>query len=240
MSGNWIRNDGRTEWRKGVTLYAPAILWRGHKNWRCVGYQRSGLPFLLTYRSEKHKLCRRRGVFASCQVLMKAMQWLQKKRSNNQKPRWPSLLMYQSKTQICLRNYDDLLNQQAFSTIALKIHENCMKMCQNDKFQKNCKQCDFWMKWNLSLKGRIPPSDNKFNLSKFDLDPKTNRVAPRIKGNTCFKCHHCMSKGNNYSAENLKRSKSVFDLDLWPNDPKINGGPPWVMMNSCVKYHYCM
>ena len=25
------RKDGRTEWRKGVTLYAPAILWRGHK-----------------------------------------------------------------------------------------------------------------------------------------------------------------------------------------------------------------
>ena len=25
------RNDGRTEGRKGVTLYAPAILWRGHK-----------------------------------------------------------------------------------------------------------------------------------------------------------------------------------------------------------------
>ena len=25
------RNDGMTEWRKGVTLYAPAILWRGHK-----------------------------------------------------------------------------------------------------------------------------------------------------------------------------------------------------------------
>ena len=24
------RNDGRTEWRKGVALYAPAILWRGH------------------------------------------------------------------------------------------------------------------------------------------------------------------------------------------------------------------
>ena len=23
--------DGTTEWRKGVTLYAPAILWRGHK-----------------------------------------------------------------------------------------------------------------------------------------------------------------------------------------------------------------
>ena len=44
--------------------------------------------------------------------------------------------MDQSKTQICLRNYDDLLNQQAFNTIALKIHENCMKMCQNDKFQK--------------------------------------------------------------------------------------------------------
>ena len=39
MSGNWIQNDGRkewrkdgmTEWRKGVTLYAPAILWREHK-----------------------------------------------------------------------------------------------------------------------------------------------------------------------------------------------------------------
>ena len=31
MSGHWIQKDGRTEWRKGVTLYAPAILWRGHK-----------------------------------------------------------------------------------------------------------------------------------------------------------------------------------------------------------------
>ena len=29
------RNDGRTEWQKGVTLYAPAILWRGHKNFSC-------------------------------------------------------------------------------------------------------------------------------------------------------------------------------------------------------------
>ena len=26
------RIDGRTEWRKGVTLYAPAILWQGIKN----------------------------------------------------------------------------------------------------------------------------------------------------------------------------------------------------------------
>jgi hypothetical protein len=26
------RNDGRTEGRNRVTLYAPAITWRGHKN----------------------------------------------------------------------------------------------------------------------------------------------------------------------------------------------------------------
>ena len=72
------------------------------------------------------------------------------KRSNNQKPRWPSLLMDWSKTQICLRSYDDLLNQQTLSTIALKIHEICMKMYQNDKFQIFFKQYDFWMKCNLS------------------------------------------------------------------------------------------
>ena len=27
------RKDGMTECRKGVTLHAPAILWRGHKNY---------------------------------------------------------------------------------------------------------------------------------------------------------------------------------------------------------------
>ena len=106
---------------------------------------------------------------------MKAMQWLQKKRSKNQKPRWPSLLMdhHQSKTQTCLRNYDDLLNQQAFSTTALKIHENCMKMCQNDNFQKNCKQYDFWMKWNLSLKGQIPPPTTNSTFLSLTLTPKS-------------------------------------------------------------------
>ena len=31
MSRNWIRKDGMIEGRKGVTLYAPAISWRGHK-----------------------------------------------------------------------------------------------------------------------------------------------------------------------------------------------------------------
>ena len=55
-----------------------------------------------------------------------------------------------SKTQICLRSYDDLLNQQTLSTIALKIHAICMKMYQNDKFQIFFKQYNFWMKCNLS------------------------------------------------------------------------------------------
>ena len=44
MSGNRIRNEGKTEWRKGVSLYAPAILWREHKNMK--------LPF-----STKHSHC---------------------------------------------------------------------------------------------------------------------------------------------------------------------------------------
>ena len=62
------------------------------------------------------------------------------KRSNNQKPRWPSLLMDRSKIKICLRNYDDLLNQQAFSTIALKsmkIAWKCSKMTNSQKFVNN-------------------------------------------------------------------------------------------------------
>lgn len=31
MMTEWEKNGG-TEWRNGVTQYAPAILWRGHKN----------------------------------------------------------------------------------------------------------------------------------------------------------------------------------------------------------------
>jgi hypothetical protein len=31
MNGNWWwRKDGMTEWRNRITLYAPAIIWRGH------------------------------------------------------------------------------------------------------------------------------------------------------------------------------------------------------------------
>ena len=46
------RNEGRTEWWKGVTLYAPAILWPGHKK-MCLSNMNASSKFKWTIFSIK-------------------------------------------------------------------------------------------------------------------------------------------------------------------------------------------